>query len=504
MAGSALPKGTVLTLAIVFLVSLIDGLDATIVAVALPTISDEMGVSPSQSSWVIFAYVLGMAMSLIPMGRMAKNGRKKGFLLMGTALFGASSLLCGLSFSFWMLASLRLVQGIAAAMMCSSLPSIIVHMLPADRKGLGMSVIGASAGAAMIAGPVLGGMLTAALSWHWIFFIGVPVSILIIALVHIHIPRDGAPDPGEDPTLTGALSAVAFVGSLLLILEDLGDHGVNVAVRSVCCITAAASLALLVRSIRRDAGRAVVSPGMLRNREYLLVSASFVLCTMVAAGVSYLLPYLLQGYWGMTTLDSSLYISAISVAMIVAVLPVGGICDRRGCRAPTIAAVAASALFCILMVALVAEDAEPALLLAPMAVLGVSKAFSGTAMPTRMVHHATPGCEDEATNFTLVFHYVASALGCATFAAVYAFAEGGIDGSASAQLAEGFTATMWASLALLALAMACALAVRNRVVRAERIRFSFLMTSFLAGRVHDHGDVVVPLGRVRDTLPSAS
>ena len=468
MSESKLPKGTLLTLIIVFLVALIDGLDISIVSVALPTMTKDMGITLSQSSWFILSYVLGLAALLLPFGKMAKNERVKKFIIWGTIIFGVSSLMCALSTNFWMLVAFRLVQGVAAAMMSSALPSIIVHMLPVDRKGLGMSVMGASSGIALIAGPVLGGFLTSAFSWHAVFIINVPICLVIVALAAKHLPSDGTPDRSKDPTRLGGLSAMIFIGSVLTILEDLGDPDLNTIGKIVCGILMVISLITLIISTRRDVNKAIIAPKMLFNSEYFLVGMSFLLCTIVVAGANYLLPYLLQEYWGMSPMRSSLYLTAISVAMVITVLPVGGLCDRYGCKGPVMVAIIMRSLFCILMIVMVAEDVEPMMLLIPMIAFGVSHAFSGTAQPTRMIHHATPGYEDEATNFMLVVNYVASALGCVLFALVYSITSGtDVHTEYLPALAEGFTGTMWFSLILLLGAMICTLVVKNKIVKKE-------------------------------------
>lgn len=468
MNESDLPKGTLLTLIIVFLVALIDGLDVSIVSIALPTIAEDMGVTLSQSSWFIFSYVLGLAALLLPFGKMAKNNRVKRFIIWGTIIFGVSSLMCALSTNFWMLVTFRLIQGMAAAMMSSALPSIIVHMLPVDRKGLGMSVMGASSGIALIAGPVLGGFLTSTFSWHAVFLINVPICLLIVVMVFYHLPSDGTPDRSKDPSYIGGLSAMIFIGSMLTILEDLGDPDLNTVGKIVCGILMVVSLIILIAVTRRDMSRAVIAPKMLFNSEYFIVGMSFLLCTIVVAGANYLLPYMLQEYWGMEPMLSSLYLSAISVAMVITVLPVGGLCDRFGCKGPVMVAVIMRSLFCILMIVMVVDNAEPYLLLLPLIAFGVSHAFSGTAQPTRMIHHATPGYEDEATNFMLVVNYVASALGCVLFALVYSITSNAdIHTEYLPALANGFIGTMWFSLILLLGAMICTLIVKNKIIKKE-------------------------------------
>ena len=465
-------KASVLTLAIIFLASLIDGLDASIVTVSLPTMAIDLDVSVSQSSWVMFSYVVGMAAFLLPMGKMAKNNRVRKFMITGTVIFGLSSFMCGVSKeidNFWILIAFRTIQGLSAAMMSSVLPSMVVHMLPEDRKGLGMSVMGASTALALILGPVVGGAISSFLDWSWLFYINVPICVVIVILSMIHIPDDGRPDREKDPTFVGGLSAMMVIGSLLVIMEDLGDPDINLRGRIICAVLAALGVYLLVWSIRRDAKRAIVSPKMLNNREYIVVGIAFLLCTIVVAGCQFLLPYMLQDYWDLSTFDSGLYLSAVSVAMMLVVIPVGRMCDRFGCKWPAAMAAILRAAFCMIMIVLATHHSEPLMLIPALLVFGASHAFSGTAQPTRMIHHATPGYEDEATNFMLVVNYVASALGCVIFAMLFSvFSKtANMNGLSHNELLDGFLPAMWFSVAILMIALMCTLSVKNKIVRKK-------------------------------------
>lgn len=463
-----LPPGTLMTLAIIFLAGLVDGLDATIVTVSLPTMAQEFGITPTHSSWIMFAYVVGLAAFLIPLGKMAKNGRVRKFMLLGTALFGISSFLCGISNNFWMLVFFRLIQGISAAMMSSVLPSMVVHMLPVDRKGLGMSILGASSGLALILGPVLGGLIVSSLSWHWLFYINVPICIVILLMATSHMPKDVPRDPDKDPTMFGGMGVMLLIGSVLVLMEDLGDSDMNLWGRTICVILAVIGSILLIRSIKIDKKRMVISMEMLKNREYLVVGSAFLLCTIVVAGAQYLMPYMLQHYWDLPTFDSGIYLASASVAMVIFVIPVGRMCDKFGCKWPAAMAAILRGTFCAIMIYMVYETKEPLLVIIPLLVLGVSNAFSGTAQPTRMIHHSTPGYEDESTNFMLVVNYVASALGCVLFAMVFGiFSPGQIEELGKDGLMNGFIPTMWMSIALLVLALICTLSVKNKIVKKE-------------------------------------
>ncbi len=461
-------SGILLTLIIIFLASLIDGLDVSIVTVSLPTMAEEFGVTMAHSSWIIFTYVLGIAAFLLPMGKMAKNGRVKKFMMLGTALFGISSFVCGISTSFEMLVIFRMIQGMSAAMMSSVLPSIVVRMLPVDRKGLGLSIMGAASAMSAMLGPVLGGVITDFLSWNWLFFINIPVVIVIIALSAKQIPKDDDIDRSKDPTMMGVASAMLVIVTLLVLMEDLGDADVNNIARITCAILGIAGLALLVRTIRVDAKRAIIAPKMIMNKEYIMVGMAFLLCTIVVSGAQYILPYMLQGHWGLDPSESGLYLAIPSVAMLSLVFLVGKMCDTHGCKWPAAMAAIVRGAFCAIMLYMTYTTQDPIFLVIPLLVFGASHAFSGTAQPTRMMHHATPGYQDEATNFMLVINYVASALGCVIFAMIVRmYSTGPIESMTDEELVNGFRVTMMFSLVILAIALAFTMYVKNKIVRKD-------------------------------------
>ena len=460
--------GILLTLIIIFLASLIDGLDVSIVTVSLPTIAEEFDVTMAHSSWIIFAYVLGLAAALLPMGKMAKNGRVRKFMLLGTALFGISSFICGISNSFFMLVFFRAIQGMSAAMMSSVLPSMVVRMLPVDRKGLGVSIMGAASAIALLLGPVLGGVIASFLSWNWLFFINVPVCLIIILLSAKQIPKDASINKNKDPTWVGAFSAMIVIVSLLMMMEDLGDADLNRVARIACPIIAIAGLWLLIWSVRRDHRRAIIAPKMIMNKEYILVGIAFLLCTIVVAGGNYILPYLLQGHWGLSPAESGMYLAAPAIAMALLVLPVGKMCDTKGCKWPSAMAAIVRGAFCVIMLFMTYQTMDPLFLVFPLLVFGASHAFSGTAQPTRMMHHSTPGYQDEATNFMLVVNYVANALGCVIFAAIVGmFSSGPIESMTDQELLDGFRMTMVFSLVILTIALGFTLSVKNKIVRKD-------------------------------------
>src|SRR3954465_1379500 len=158
-------------------------LDISIVNVALPTIKSDLGFSEASLQWVISAYAIVFGGFLLLGGRLADLlGRRKVFMT-GVALFSLASLLSGLSWSAGALVGARALQGLGGALFA---PAALALLMTTFREGkdrnLALGIWGAASGSGGAAGVLLGGALTSALSWSWIFFINVPVGIAVLAL----------------------------------------------------------------------------------------------------------------------------------------------------------------------------------------------------------------------------------------------------------------------------------------------------------------------------------
>jgi EmrB/QacA subfamily drug resistance transporter len=153
--------------------------DSTIVSVANPSIMAALNISSYDTIiWVTSAYLLGYAVPLLLSGRLGDRFGPKNLYLIGLAVFTAASLWCGLSGSIGMLITARVVQGIGAALLTPQTLSTITRIFPPERRGVALSMWGATAGVATLVGPLAGGVLVDHLGWSWIFFVNVPIGII--------------------------------------------------------------------------------------------------------------------------------------------------------------------------------------------------------------------------------------------------------------------------------------------------------------------------------------
>jgi EmrB/QacA subfamily drug resistance transporter len=164
-------------------------LDLTIVNIAIPNLITKLHASLDDVLWVINAYALVLAVLVITAGRLGDLIGPRIMFTSGIAVFTAASAACGLAPSPGWLIAFRAVQGLGAAMLMPQTLTIITNTFPPERRGAAFGVWGAVAGVATIAGPTLGGLLVTAFDWRWIFFVNLPIGVIVLLITPVIIPE---------------------------------------------------------------------------------------------------------------------------------------------------------------------------------------------------------------------------------------------------------------------------------------------------------------------------
>src|SRR3989454_8539321 len=194
--------------------------DMTIVNVALPSIQRDLGFTQSGLAWVINAYLIAFGGLLLLAGRVGDLVGRKRVYLAGLALFIAASLVCGLSFTQPMLIAARFIQGIGGAVSSAVILAMIVTLFPEPlerAKAFGIFSFVASSGAGV--GLIAGGLITQAVSWHWIFFINLPIGIITAIAAARMLDSDRGIGIGEGADVLGAVlvTAAPMVGVYAIV-----------------------------------------------------------------------------------------------------------------------------------------------------------------------------------------------------------------------------------------------------------------------------------------------
>src|SRR6266568_5818557 len=163
-------------------------LDLTIVNIAIPNMIDKLHASLDGVLWVLNAYALVLAVLVITAGRLGDLLGTRTMFVAGIAVFTAASAACGFAPGAGWLIGFRAVQGLGAAMLMPQTLAIVTMTFPPERRGAAFGVWGAVAGVATIAGPTLGGLLVTAFDWRWIFFVNLPIGVIVLMLTFVIIP----------------------------------------------------------------------------------------------------------------------------------------------------------------------------------------------------------------------------------------------------------------------------------------------------------------------------
>jgi DHA2 family multidrug resistance protein-like MFS transporter len=298
-------------------------LDTSIVNVALPQLSRDLRVSPSDAVWVATAFLLALACSLPAMSGLADQiGRKRMFVI-GTPIFTLASLGCALSPSLGWLVTGRAVQGMAAAMIFAVTIPIYRRLFPPERLGfvLGLNAMVVAIG--ISAGPTLGGLILGNLSWPWLFLINVPIGTIATVLGATFIPHRQPQRTSYD--LGGALVAAVAIATFLVGIHQLAD--VSTLWIAGLLLVVSAGLIFAFVQIERRVTRPVIPPDLFSGRFSLAVLTAF--WSFFGQGVAFIaLPFLFQTAYHATPLQSALLFTPWPVVIVIVAPLSGRLADR--------------------------------------------------------------------------------------------------------------------------------------------------------------------------------
>jgi EmrB/QacA subfamily drug resistance transporter len=255
-------------------------IDVTIVNVALPDMVLDLKASFSSLQWVVDAYALTLAALVLGTGSIADLVGHRRIYIAGLALFAVSSLVCGISPNSGCLIAARAVQGVGAAAMFATTFALLNSSYTGRDRGTAYGMWGAVSGAAAAVGPIIGGLLTEAASWRWIFFVNLPISVVAIALcvfvlTDVHPPTDSRVDIPGMITFTGA---AGFATYALIRANEYGWANTT----TYLLFAAAAVLLATFVAVQARSRHAMFDLSLLRKRSFVGVLIAGLLLTFAA------------------------------------------------------------------------------------------------------------------------------------------------------------------------------------------------------------------------------
>lgn len=281
-----------ITLAAVGMGVFLATVDGSIVNVALPTLVRTFDTQFALVQWVALAYMLTIATLILSMGRLGDMTGKKKIYLYGMITFTLGSAMCGLAPSIYWLIAARIFQGVGAAMMASLGAALITEAFPREERGKAMGMVGGIVSVGIIAGPAIGGILIDAISWHWIFFVNLPVGAVGVCLVIRNVPET-KPRPDQKFDFKGAVFLFISVLSFLLALtagQRLGFG--NTFIISLFGIWLIFFLFFLFTELRLE--QPMVDLKLFRNTLFSINLMTGFLAFVSSAGIVLLMPFYLE------------------------------------------------------------------------------------------------------------------------------------------------------------------------------------------------------------------
>jgi MFS family permease len=213
-------------LVLLYCASFVAVLDLTIVAIALPSMRRELGISGGEAQWILTGYALSFGGLLLLMGRAGDLYGRRRLFVSGLALFAAASLLGGLAWAPWVLVAARLLQGVGgAALVPASLALVATTFAEGEERNRAMGVYGAMAGVGFVFGMVLGGVITQFLGWRWVLFVNVPVALAVLSLAPVAIDESKDDAAPRTLDLEGAATATLGLASLIYAISEAPKNG---------------------------------------------------------------------------------------------------------------------------------------------------------------------------------------------------------------------------------------------------------------------------------------
>ncbi|MCO6535734.1 MDR family MFS transporter [Lactobacillus sp.] len=316
----------VITLA-VFLTTFMTAIEGTIVSTAMPTIVSSLN-GLKIMNWVVAIFVFMTTVSTPIFGKLADSVGRKPIFLFGITLFIVGSALCGLAHNMVQLILFRVIQGLGSGAVQPVAMTILADMYEPERRA---KMLGLNSGfwlVASIIAPLLGGFVIQKLSWHWVFYINVPIGLLALILVIIFMNESRAKTKVK-LDLKGTFWLMILLLSLMFLLQQLGTLK---PVYLLVLFTVVLVCAILFYREEKCAEDPIMPITMLKKRQFLAMNMTTLLIGGVVAGFEFYLPTWMQGVKGVSATVAGFAVTPCSLLWVVGSFLVGRLLKRWGVR----------------------------------------------------------------------------------------------------------------------------------------------------------------------------
>jgi EmrB/QacA subfamily drug resistance transporter len=421
-------------------------LDITVVAIALPHIQTDLELSREAVTWTVSAYTLTFGGLMLLGGRMADLIGAKRVVLAGLLVFTAASLVTGFAETAGVLLGGRIGQGLGAALLSPSALSLVVNLFDGEERNKALGVWSALGGGGAALGVLLGGLLTAGPGWSWVFYINVPIGLVIVVALARMLPHHGVATPRPRLDAVGALLVTASSGALIYALTRAGDHGWLTAATGWLMLAAAIGyLAFVAR--QKTARSPMMDIALLARRPVATGTFLILIATALMIAAFFLGTFYFQRAQGFGPLHTGLLFLPVSAATMLGAHLTGQAIARVGARRLAVAGLlAAAAGMAVPAVAMHAVTVVAGLAIAGAGTGAIFVVASATALGRVAPHES-----GIASGIVSTFHEFGASTGAAVISSV---AAASLAGDTLSGFTDGFVlAAITAAAAALAAAV---------------------------------------------------
>lgn len=393
------------------------GLDSTVVHIANPAIQADLGATFGQLQWIINAYLLALAVCLIPAGTLGDRFGRKRLYVVGLVLFGATSIAIGLSGSIGAVLLFRALQGVSAALLMPQTLALLRATFPRERFGMAVGIWGGVSSVAIAGGPLVSGLLVDRFGWEWVFFINAPIAIAGV-VVSVLVVRETAVDRAGRIDVSGVLLLAGGLFAVVFAVVQAQAWGWGSAATLGVLAAAAVCFALFVL-VERRAAAPLIPLGLFRSPAVSVGGLVFVANFFAIMGVTFLLTLFLMNARGNGTAVAGLMLLPMS-ALSVPSAPIGAALTAR--FGPRRVAASGLALMTLGLALLTFVDAASPYgwMIAPFALIAFGSGFAIPSGADLIVGGAPVRLAGVASGLQTTCIQVGGAIGTAVLSAIVA------------------------------------------------------------------------------------
>ncbi|MFD3520885.1 MFS transporter [Streptomyces sp. NPDC058653] len=436
-------------------------LDNLVVTTALPSIRDDLGGQLADLEWTVNAYTLTFAVLLMFGAALGDRFGRRRLFVSGLSIFTAASAAAAVAPGINSLIAARAVQGVGAAIMMPLALTLLTAAVPAAKRGAALGIFSAATGIAVAAGPLVGGSLTEHISWEWIFWLNVPVGLVLLPLARTRLKESYAPNARIDLPGTLLISGGLF-GIVYALVTANAEGWTSPLVLTGLIVGTALIGGFVHHGIRRP--DAMLPMRLFKNRTFAGINAASLLMFLGMFGSIFLLSQFLQGVAGYSPTEAGLRMLPWT-AMPLIVAPLAGILsDRIGGRPVVTAGLALQALGLALFATVIEPDVSYAAQLPALVISGIGMALYFAPAASLVMSSVRPEEQGIASGANNALREVGGALGVAVLGAVFS-AQGGYE--TPRIFVDGTVPALWIGSAVVGVAALAALAMPGRRARGR-------------------------------------